>query len=450
MNLEFENLQKEYLKLKKESDEARKEADYYRQIAVESGRKRLREIERLSNLIVERDASEKERIRLEVEFQKAKKIEAIGMLASGVAHDLNNVLGGIVGYPDLILAQLPMDSPLRKPVIAIKDSGRKATAIVRDMLTLARKGIEQKEVIALNSVINEYLLSPEYERLVESHPGIFMKTQLSHELLPVMGSHHHLSKIIMNLVSNAVEAIPEDGTIWIRTRNQYIEMLSTFSGALSKGDYAVFEVEDTGTGILKEDLERIFEPFYTKKAMGRNGTGLGMAVVWSAIRDHDGYIDVVSIPGEGATFTLYFPVTHREIIGEGAVLSALDYRGKGEKILVVDDLKDQRDIATAMLSGLGYSVASVSSGEDAIEYVKDNPVDLIILDMIMDPGIDGLDTYEGIKAIYPGQKAIIASGFSETDRLKKVLRLGSGIYIKKPYILEKLGIAVRSILNDGK
>jgi two-component system, cell cycle sensor histidine kinase and response regulator CckA len=444
------DLKQECLRLKKELDEASKEVDYYKEIALESGRKRLREIEQLSNVIVERDAAEKERQRLDAEYQKVKKIEAIGMLAGGVAHDLNNVLGGIVGYPDIILTQVPLDSPVRKYIIAMKESGRKAAAIVKDMLTLARKGIESKKLINLNAVIEGYLQSPEYVKLTESHPGVFIKPDLCDEPLQVMGSHHHLFKVIMNLVSNAAEAISEDGTIWISTKCQHLEKAPTFFGDVPHGNYAIVEVEDTGVGITKEDMERIFEPFYTKKIMGRNGTGLGMAVVWSVVNDHNGYIDIKSVPGEGAAFKLFFPVAPGKFVDQSAESPTGNYMGDGEKILVVDDVKDQRDIATAMLSGLGYCVSGVSSGETAIEYLKDNPADLIILDMIMDPGIDGLDTYKAISDMYPGQKTIIVSGFSETDRLKEVLRLGAATYIKKPYVLEKISKAVRDVLNNKK
>jgi two-component system, cell cycle sensor histidine kinase and response regulator CckA len=443
------NLQEECLRLKKELEEARKETEYYKQIALESGKKRLREIERLSYVIAERDAAERERLRLDAECQKAKKIEAIGMLAGGVAHDLNNVLGGIVGYPDIILTQVPSDSPARKHIIAMKESGRKAAAIVKDMLTLARKGIEPKDVINLKDVIEGYLRSPEYEKLMESHPGVFVKIDLSSDLMPVIGSSHHLSKVVMNLVSNAAEAMPEDGTIWISARNKHVEKLSMLFGEVPEGDYAVVEIEDTGVGIPEEELERIFEPFYTKKVLGRNGTGLGMAVVWSAVKDHDGFIEVKSAQGEGALFRLYFPVTKRESGNHDHGSYPGDYKGRGEKIIVVDDVKDQREIASTMLSGLGYTVVGVAGGEDAIAYIRDNPVDLVVLDMIMDPGIDGLDTYKKIIEMYPGQKALIVSGFSETDRIKEVLRLGASAYIKKPYILEKIGKAVRDVLNDN-
>jgi len=183
--------------------------------------------------------------------------------------------------------------------------------------------------------------------------------------------------------------------------------------------------------------------------MGRSGTGLGMAVVWGTIKDHDGYIDVHSIEGEGTTFTIYFPVTRKELPKAGPHIAIESYRGKGEMILVVDDVEEQREIVSEMLTRLGYQVVTVSSGEEAVACIMKRPVDLVVLDMIMDPGIDGLDTYRKILAHHPEQKAIITSGFSETDRVREAQGLGARTYIKKPYLLEKIGLAVRNEL-DGK
>jgi len=208
----------------------------------------------------------------------------------------------------------------------------------------------------------------------------------------------------------------------------------------------VFTISDTGTGISPEDMEKIFEPFYTKKKMGRSGTGLGMAVVWGTVKDHNGYIHVRSTEGKGTIFTLFFPVT-RKSLEERSETFLEDYMGKGETILVVDDVEEQRNIASGMLKELRYSVVSVSSGEEAVEYLRTNKVDLLVLDMIMDPGMDGLATYRKIIEIHPGQKAIIASGFSETDRVKEVQSLGAGAYIRKPFLLEKIGIAVKKELE---
>jgi CheY-like chemotaxis protein len=197
------------------------------------------------------------------------------------------------------------------------------------------------------------------------------------------------------------------------------------------------------------DLERIFEPFYTKKAMGRSGTGLGLAVVWGTVKDHNGYINVESEEGKGSTFTLYFPASRKEVSSEADAVSITKYMGKGESILVVDDVKGQRDLAAGMLRKLNYNVSSVPSGEKAVAYLKEHSVDLVVLDMIMDPGMDGLDTYRSILEIHPKQKAVIVSGFSETDRVFIAQALGAGTYVRKPYVIEKLGLAVRKEL-DGK
>ena len=391
-----------------------------------------------------RDISEKQK--LEAHLQKAQKMEAIGMLAGGVAHDLNNILGGLVSYPELLLLQLPDDSPLRKSILTIQRSGEKAAAVVQDLLTLARRGVVVTEVVNLNVVVDEYLKSPEHEKLQSYHLGVHIKTHLEKESLNILGSSTHLSKTVMNLVSNAAEAMSEGGALTVSTENRYIDRPVRGYDDIKEGDYVVLTVSDTGTGISPDDMEKIFEPFYTKKKMGRSGTGLGMAVVWGTVKDHNGYIDVQSTEEKGTTFTLYFPVT-RKSVEEKSEISLKDYMGKGEAILVVDDVEEQRKIASGMLKELGYSVVSVSSGEEAVEYLATHKVDLLVLDMIMDPGMDGLDTYKKILEIRPGQKAIIASGFSETDRVKEVQRLGAGAYIKKPLLLEKIGIAVKEELG---
>ncbi len=251
----------------------------------------------------------------------------------------------------------------------------------------------------------------------------------------------------MNLVSNAAEAMPDGGKILISTENRYIDSPIRGCDDVEEGDYVTLTVSDTGIGISPEDIERIFEPFYTKKMMGRSGTGLGMAVVWGTVKDHKGYIDVKSAQGKGTTFTLYFPATRKEAAKDKSFVSIEDYMGNGESLLVVDDVEEQREIASRILNKLGYSVTSVSSGEEAVDYLKDNSADLLVLDMIMDPGIDGFETYKSILEFLLKQKAIIVSGFSETERVKEAQRLGAGAYIKKPYLLDKIGIAVRDELN---
>ena len=396
--------------------------------------------------VSDRRKIEKDKAKLEARLQRAQKMEAIGTLAGGVAHDLNNILGGLVSYPELLLLQLPPDSPLRKSILTIQKSGEKAAAVVQDLLTLARRGVVTTEVVNLKEVIAEYLQSPEHENLQSVHPGVHIETHLEKDVLNILGSSTHLSKTVMNLVSNAAEAMPEGGTLTISTENRYIDRPIGGYDNVKEGDYVVLTVSDTGTGISPDDIGKIFEPFYTKKKMGRSGTGLGMAVVWGTVKDHNGYIDVQSIEEKGTTFTLHFPVT-RKSLEERPETFLEDYMGKGETILVVDDVEEQRNIASGMLKELGYSVVSVSSGEEAVEYLKTNKVDLLILDMIMDPGMDGLDTYRKILEMHSEQKAIIASGFSETDRAKKLQYLGAGAYIRKPFLLKKIGITVKEELE---
>jgi len=325
-----------------------------------------------------RKRAEEEKRKLEAQLQRAQKMEAIGTLAGGVAHDLNNILAGLVSYPELLLMEIPEDSPLRNPILTIQKSGEKAAAIVQDLLTLARRGVAATEVVNLNDIISEYLRSPEHERLKSFHPNVQLKTELEGELLNILGSPAHLSKTVMNLVSNAAEATPHGGEISISTENRYLDRPIRGYDHIEEGDYVIVTVSDTGVGISPGDMERIFEPFYTKKVMGRSGTGLGMSVVWGTVKDHKGYIDVKSSEGKGTTFTLYFPVTRKEINGKEKALPMEDYMGKGESILVVDDVEEQREIASRILKKLGYSVISVSRGEEAVEYLKNNTADLLV------------------------------------------------------------------------
>ena len=391
-----------------------------------------------------RDISEEKQ--LQTQLRHAQKMEAIGILAGGVAHDLNNILSGLVSYPDLLLLDIPEDSHLRKPILVIQESGQKAATIVQDLLTLARRGVAITEVLDLNGIISDFFKTPEYYKLREFHPNVQFHRKLETDLLNIAGSPVHLSKSIMNLISNAAEAMPDGGKVVIATSNQYVDKPIRGYDEVREGDYVVLSVADSGVGISPEDLERIFEPFYTKKVMGRSGTGLGMAVVWGTIKDHNGYIDVQSSAGQGTRFDLYFPITRKELTAKKSPVPKDEYRGD-EKILVIDDVEKQREIARQMLTRLGYSVTTVSSGEEAIEYMKTNSADLLVLDMIMDPGIGGLETYKKILDYHPGQKAIITSGFSETDRVKETQRLGAGAYLKKPYVFEKLGLTVRNELN---
>lgn len=278
---------------------------------------------------------------LELQLRRAQKMEAIGTLAGGVAHDLNNILSGIVSYPELILLDIPEDSVLRKPLLTIKDSGEKAAIIVQDLLTLARRGVPTSEVINLNNIISKQLQTPEFKELQSFHASVKVETHLDQALLNIKGSKIHLSKLLMNLISNAAEAMHGEGKISISTENRYIDLPLKGYDQVIEGDYAVVTVSDTGVGMSSEDMEKIFEPFYTKKTMGRSGTGLGMSVVWGTVKDHNGYITLQSQEDEGSQIMIYFPAT-REMSGAATQeIPMKDYMGNGETILVIDDVEKQ-------------------------------------------------------------------------------------------------------------
>lgn len=397
--------------------------------------------------ITERKRAEEERRRLQERLQRAEKMEALGTMAGGVAHDLNNVLGVIVGFSELLILDAPEGSLLRDQANDILQAGRRATAIIQDLLTLARRGVTVSKTLNLNQVISDFLTTPEFERLKTQHPAVTFRVELAPDLLNTKGSPIHLDKTVMNLLSNGAEAVSDRGQVVLRTENCYIDKPLPGYEETREGEYVRLMVLDTGGGIRAADIQRIFEPFYTRKVMGRSGTGLGLAVVWGTVKDHQGYIDVQSQEGAGSTFFLYFPVTREPMPEAPKSRSRSDYLGQGETLLVVDDIKEQRTLAAAMLGSLGYKVTTLASGEQAVEYLKEQRADLVVLDMIMDPGMDGLDTYRQILEIHPLQKAIIVSGFSETDRVNQAQALGAGTYVRKPYVLEKIGLAVRKELD---
>jgi two-component system cell cycle sensor histidine kinase/response regulator CckA len=394
----------------------------------------------------DRKKSEEEKMRLQAHLQRAQKMEAIGTLAGGVAHDLNNILSGLVTYPELLLMDLTEDHPLRASILTIRKSGQKAAAIVQDLLTLARRGVTISETVNLNGIISDLLHSPEYETMKQYHPSVQFEMNFDRHLPNITGSSVHLSKCVMNLISNAAEAMPDGGKVIISTTNKYLDKPVQGYDDIRKGEYVILSITDFGVGMSSEEVSRIFEPFYTKKVMGRSGTGLGMTVVWGTVKDHNGYIDIQSTKGKGSRFDLYFPTTEAKVDSSEVSVPLNEIKGI-ETILVVDDVKEQRQIASLILKKLGYSVITLSSGEEAVEYMRKNSVDLLILDMIMDPGIDGLETYKRIQKYHPHQKAIIASGFSETERVKEAQKIGVSGYIQKPYSLEKIGLAVRTELN---
>jgi len=345
---------------------------------------------------------------------------------------------------------LPADSALRAPIETIKESGQKAATIVQDLLTLARRGVSTSEVLNLNTLIASLQGSAEYQKLLSFNPLVRVTFDLTPNLPNIKGSSVHLNKTVMNLLANAAEAQPNGGEILVRTESIYMDRPIRGYDTVKPGEYVRLRVTDHGPGIDEADLNHIFEPFYTKKKMGRSGTGLGLAVVWGTVQDHQGYVDVNSRPGKGTAFDLYLPLSREAVEQKTPRIDMQAIQGMGQSILVVDDMESQRKIAAHLLQRLNYTVHTVASGEAAVAHLADNTADLVILDMIMDPGMDGLETWRSIVALRPDQRCIIASGYAETEKVRTAQRLGAGEYLKKPYMIDSLGQAVKKALAGGR
>jgi len=403
-----------------------------------------------STLVILSDVSRQKY--LEAQLRNTQKMEAISTLAGGVAHDLNNILSGVVSYPDSLISQLPPDNELIRPLQIIKASGEKAAIIVQDLLTLSQRNCVQRERVELNHVISDYFNSAEYKQLVRTHPDVDISINLEADLEPLLGVPIHLYKLVMNLVSNAYEAISGRGTVTVRTEHGCPDDASKnihHGGAAD--DYIALQISDSGIGLSDQERDRIFEPFYSKKKMGRSGTGLGMAVVWGVVSSHEACIDVKSSVGQGTKITVCFPAcgeltpkTPSKDIDD--VCLSLDRK----KVLVVDDADEQREIATNILESLGFEVATASGGEQAVELLQQEQIDLVLLDMIMEPGLDGLETYRRIISFKPEQKVIIVSGYSTLERVRTALKLGAKGFIQKPYTVLSLKKAIRDALYRSK
>lgn len=391
--------------------------------------------------IEERKKSEEERRKIVQKLHRAEKMEALGVLASGVAHDLNNILAGIVSYPDLVLLKLKKDSEVYPLIVDIRAAGKRAAAVVADLLTIARGSALILTPHDLNSLVRDYFRSPEFQRLENSYLHIEVDFQLNACPSGISCSPIHVNKCLMNLITNGFEACGSSGKLTVSTSN-----LPPAEGYRQAGPAGVvLEIHDSGPGITPDHLEHIFEPFYSTKQMGMSGSGLGLAIVWNTMEEHNGAVTVESGP-DGTCFSLYFPEEVLDGQSRPEAKTTAYNHGNGEIILVVDDEELILNISRKMINQLGYQAITRPSGESAVDYLKDNSVDLVILDMVMDPGMNGTRTYEQILKIHPGQKAIVASGFAMNDDIRAALDLGVSTFMKKPYSMEKLAQSLSETL----
>lgn len=384
-----------------------------------------------------RDITELKRLQ-EHEF-RAQRLEAAGQIAGQVAHDFNNLLGPLMAYPELIREDLPRNHPALDYLDAMEQAARRIADINQDLLTMGRRGHYTQHIVNINTVV--YRVLKELENMPET---LVCELDLCDDLMAIVGGEAQIHRVISNLLHNARDAVQNIGRITVRTQNYYIDEVSIAYGRVPKGEYVKLTVSDTGCGIPDDIAQRIFDPFFTtKQSDKKRGSGLGLSVVDAVVKDHGGYIDLSTQIGEGTSFYLYFPASRESV--EQAELEHI--AGGNEKVLVVDDDEVQRSVTKQLLMTLGYRVTTVETGEKAIEFLREHPHDLLVLDMIIPAGIDGAETYRRVLEFNPHQKAIIVSGFSETDRVLEAQKLGVGVFVKKPLTRRDLAAAVRVELD---
>ncbi|MBI2438003.1 MAG: response regulator [Lentisphaerae bacterium] len=401
----------------------------------------------------EKEARERER-RLQERLLRAQRMESLGSLAGGVASNLNNILEPLLHYADLIARNLPPDSALRQDLEIIRNSARKALEIIRDLGTLGRIGNFPKEPLVLNSVLEQVARTSAYLALQQNAPLVAVELKVAAALPPILGSRSLLQVLALNLLSYAFKAMPKGGRLTLATAVESVPEAISGYEVIYPGAYAVLHVLNTGPRIAEQELNRMFEPgFVRDQDRSLKGSGLELAVVYAIVKEHAGFIDVRSAPGQGTIFIVYFPLSDAPAQEREPQL-ALEFSGH-ETILIVDDDDRQRHSAASWLRAGGYKVFTAANGHAAIEVLdsaakaQGPAIDLVILDMIMADDFDGLDTYKKMLEFNPRQKVIMASGFAETDRLKEARKLGVRQHIQKPYDFEALGRAVRQELDKA-
>ena len=392
-------------------------------------------------LVTYEDITEKKR--LEIQVQQAQKMESLGQLAGGVAHDFNNVLMGIQGNVSLALLDRGMDDPDYQRLKNIERYVEQGAGLTRQLLGFARGGKYETKLINMNDVVKRGI-----EMFARTRKEIAVHARYQEDIWMVVADPGQVDQALLNLYLNAWQAMPQGGDLYIQTENARLDEAFAKPLQAEPGEYVKVMVSDNGTGMNEATRQRIFEPFFTTKGRG-TGTGLGLASVYGIVNRHGGIIDVNSEEGEGTTFVLYLPASVGKSSGPGAQAKNLHGMPGGEEtILLVDDEEMIVEIGEQLLARLGYSVLVAKSGEEAVEIYDANAasIHMVILDMIM-PGMGGKETYHRLKAINPGVKALLSSGYSIEGTARDIMQNGCSGFLQKPFNLKELAEKVREILD---
>jgi PAS domain S-box-containing protein len=392
--------------------------------------------------IIERKQAEYDKEKLHTQLLQAKKMEAIGTLAGGVAHDFNNILAGILGYAALALMNTEQSHPSYEKLKTIEQLVDSGAQLTRQLLGFARGGKYQTIPIDMNDLIVK--TSDMFGRTKKE---ITIHRKLQDELYAVEADYGQLEQVLLNLYVNAWQAMPSGGEIYLETQNTVLDERYCLPYNARPGRYITITVTDTGSGMDIETRQRIFDPFFTTKDMGK-GTGLGLASAYGIIKNHGGIITVYSEKGYGSTFAIYLPASEKEAGAEKTVNSILS-KGK-ETILIVDDERTNTDVMKELLERLGYTVLTAQSGKKAIELYRAHRsvIRLVILDMIM-PGMNGKETLAVLKEIDKNVCILLSSGYSLNGEASKIMEMGCRGFIQKPFRIEELSQRIREALDDG-
>lgn len=375
---------------------------------------------------------------LEGQLRHAKKMEAIGTLAGGIAHDFNNLLMGIQGYASLLLLTIDEKHPFYEKLVGINQQVRSGVDLTKQLLGFARGGKYEVRPVNINNILQK-----SSEMFGRTKKEIRIHRQFQEDLWTVEANQGQIEQALLNLFVNASQAMPGGGALCLETRNIIISSFG--SDQPRPGKYVKISIIDTGEGMEEQVVERIFEPFYTTKEMGR-GTGLGLAMVYGIVKSHGGNIFATSQKREGSTFSIYLPASDKKMAPEARHMEK-PVRGK-ETILLVDDEEVILRVTREMLKSLGYLVMSANNGREALSLFKENHqnIDLIILDMIM-PDLKGSQTYDGFKEVCPDVKVLLSSGYSIDGQPTLLIERGCKAFIQKPYTVSELSQKVREVLD---
>ncbi|MDD3845676.1 MAG: PAS domain-containing protein [Syntrophorhabdaceae bacterium] len=383
-----------------------------------------------------------DRKHLESQLLQAKKLEAIGTLAGGIAHDFNNILMGIQGYASIMMAE-KAESPSHpdyERLRSIEEQVKSASNLTRQLLGFARAGGYEIRPVDMNEIVRES--SSMFHR---TRKELTIRAKYERDLWSANVDRGQIEQVLLNLYMNAWHAMPAGGEIHLETANAVIDGNYGALHGIPPGEYVRVSIADTGMGMEEETMKRVFDPFFTTKEMGR-GTGLGLAMVYGIMKGHKGLVDVRSKPGQGTTFTLYFPTSGKKVLrGKRAMPKAV---GGSETILLVDDEQTVLVVTKRMLESLGYTVHAMDSGSDAVSFFKDrmNGIDLIMVDMIM-PKLSGSQTFDRIRSLDPSAKVLLSSGYSMDNEARLIMGKGCTGFIQKPYNIAVLSRKVREVLE---